>query len=99
MAAYIDALPSGSYVALTHFLDLEANYTELARRLEGLLAHSPLGNGWFRSRTEIADMLPGLELVESGLVRCVDWWPDGPRIKQLEPAQALATTFSVSPRH
>jgi S-adenosyl methyltransferase len=87
MAAYIDALPSGSYVALSHFFDPENEYTTLARRLEQNLAHGPLGSGWFRSRAEIEDMLPGLKLVDPGLVRCVDWWPDGPRIKRLEPAQ------------
>ncbi len=32
-------------------------------------------------------MLPGLELVEPGLTLCVDWWPDGPQLKPLEPAQ------------
>jgi hypothetical protein len=30
-------------------------------------------------------MLAGLELVEPGLVRCADWWPDGPQLKPLEP--------------
>ena len=87
MAEYIDALPSGSYVAISHFLDPENEYTELARRLEQIFLHSPMGSGRFRTRTEIEAMLPGLELVEPGLVRCVDWWPDGPRIKPLEPAQ------------
>jgi hypothetical protein len=34
VAITIDALPSGSYVALSHFLDAEKEYTELVRKLE-----------------------------------------------------------------
>lgn len=87
MQEYIDALPSGSYVALSHFLDPENEYTEVAKKLEEVFVHSPLASGWFRARVEILDMLPGLELIEPGLTRCVDWWPGGPRTKPLEPAQ------------
>ena len=89
MAEYIDALPSGSYVALCHFFDPEdaGELSELARKMEQIFLHSPMGSGWFRTRTEIEGMLPGLELVKPGLVRCADWWPDGPQIKPLEPGQ------------
>lgn len=87
MAEYIDALPSGSYVAISHFLDPENEYTEVAKRLEHIFVHSPLGSGWFRPRGEILNLFTGLEILEPGLVRCVDWWPDGPQIKPLEPAQ------------
>lgn len=87
MQEYIEALPSGSYVALSHFLDPENEYTETARKMEQMLVHSPMGSGWFRTRAEIESMFPGLELVEPGLTRCADWWPDGPRIKPLTPAQ------------
>ncbi len=89
MAEYIDALPSGSYVALSHFFDPEttSELSELARKMEQVFLHSPMGSGLFRTRTEIEGMFPGLELVEPGLTRCADWWPDGPRIKQLDPVQ------------
>jgi hypothetical protein len=89
MAEYVDALPSGSYVAISHFLDPEttSELSALARRMEQVFLHSPMGSGWFRTRAEIEGMFPGLELVEPGLVRCADWWPDGPRIKPLDPAQ------------
>jgi len=85
MQEYIDALPSGSYVALSHFFDPENEYSELARRMEQIFLHSPMGSGVFRTRTEIESMFPGLELIEPGLTRCADWWPDGPRIKPLAP--------------
>ncbi len=87
MQEYIDALPSGSYVALSHFFDPENEYSELARRMEQVFLHSPMGSGVFRTRREIEGMLPGLELVAPGLTLCSDWWPDGPRIKPLDPVQ------------
>lgn len=87
MREYIDALPSGSYVVLSHFFDPEDNgdHSALARRMEERFMHSPMGSGVFRTREQIEAMLPGLELIDPGLVRCADWWPDGPRIKPLQP--------------
>jgi hypothetical protein len=89
MAEYIDALPSGSYVAISHFFDPETTpeLSELARKMEEVFLHSPMGSGKFRTRPEIEGMFPGLELVQPGLIRCADWWPDGPRIKPLDPVQ------------
>ncbi len=89
MAEYIEALPSGSYVAVSHFFDPETSreLSELARKMEQVFLHSPLGSGWFRTRTEIEGMFPGLELIDPGLTPCVDWWPDGPRLKPLDPVQ------------
>jgi SAM-dependent methyltransferase len=89
MQEYIDALPSGSYVAISHFFDPEAasELSELARKMEQSFLHSPMGSGVFRTRAEIEGMFPGLELVEPGLTLCVEWWPDGPRIKPLDPVQ------------
>jgi SAM-dependent methyltransferase len=89
MDEYIDALPSGSYVALSHFCDPETTpeLSELARKMEEVFRRSPMGTGMFRTRTEIEGMFSGLELISPGLVSCVDWWPDGPRIKPLDPVQ------------
>jgi hypothetical protein len=89
MAEYVDALPAGSYVAISHFFDPETTneLSRLARKMERVFIHSPMGSGRFRTRAEIEGMFPGLELIEPGLVRCVEWWPDGPRIKPLDPVQ------------
>lgn len=88
MQEYVDALPEGSYVAVSHFFDPEtAEGTPLARKLEEIFLHSPLGSGWFRTRAELESMLPGLELVEPGLTFCAEWWPDGPRLKPMESVQ------------
>jgi hypothetical protein len=86
MREYIEALPSGSYVAISHFFDPETEeYSDLARRMEETFLHSPMGSGVFRTRTDIERMFSGLELVDPGLTLCADWWPDGPRIKPLTP--------------
>jgi hypothetical protein len=84
MQEYVDALPSGSYVALSHFFDPETSeFSPLARKMEDIFLHSPMGSGAFRTRAQIESMLPGLELIEPGIERCADWWPDGPRVKPL----------------
>jgi SAM-dependent methyltransferase len=88
MREYIDALPSGSYVGISHFLDPETDeYSELARRMEHAFLHSPMGTGVFRTHAEIEAMFPGLELVDPGLVLCADWWPTGPRLNEMYPVQ------------
>ncbi|HEY2766471.1 MAG TPA: SAM-dependent methyltransferase [Pseudonocardiaceae bacterium] len=88
MREYLAALPAGSYVTISHFFDPESSeHSPLARRIEQVFLHSPLGCGWFRTRAEIEEMFCDIELVEPGLVRCADWWPDGPRIKPLDPVQ------------
>jgi hypothetical protein len=87
MREYIDGLPSGSFVAISHFLDPENEYSELARKMEDVFVHSPMGSGTFRTRAELLELFDGLELVEPGLVRCADWWPDGPRLRPLNPVQ------------
>ncbi len=91
VAEYVDALPSGSFVAMTHFLDPEDEDSEVARRIEHVMVNSPMGTGLFRTRAEIEAMIPPeLELVEPGLVQVSDWWPDGPRLRPLAPAQRCA---------
>jgi SAM-dependent methyltransferase len=88
MAEYVDALPAGSYVVLSHFFDPQTpEFSPLARKMEEIFLHSPMGSGVFRTAEQIGSMLPGLELVEPGLVLCADWWPDGPRVQPLFPVQ------------
>jgi SAM-dependent methyltransferase len=89
MAEYVDALPLGSYIAITHFCDPEtpSELSAFARRLEQAFLRSPMGHGIFRTHSEIEGMLPDLDLVDPGLVRCADWWPDGPRLKPLDTVQ------------
>ena len=87
MQEYVDALPSGSFVVVAHFFDPEDDDSELARRMEDLFVHSPMGSGVFRTRAEIEGLFPGLEMVDPGVAVCATWWPDGPLLKPLAPAQ------------
>ncbi|WP_331771626.1 SAM-dependent methyltransferase (plasmid) [Embleya sp. NBC_00888] len=70
--AYLDQLPSGSYLFLTHFW---ANGTPEAAVIEEVL-HSAHNTGRFRSREEIAGFFDGLDLVEPGLVNLPLWRPE-----------------------
>ncbi len=87
MREYIAALPSGSYVAISHFLDPENEHSAVARRMENMFLHSPMGSGTFRTRAELLALFDGLDLVEPGLTLCTDWWPDGPHTAPLNQVQ------------
>lgn len=92
MKVNIDALPSGSYVVISHFVNpgkAEPALAELAARLEDSFLGSPMGSGRFRTYSEIERYFDGLELVEPGLVVLEDWWPDGPRVNPRDPVQRL----------
>jgi len=105
MRQYIDALAPGSYVVFSHFYDPEVpELTEVAKRIENVLVHGPMGAGRFRTREEIEAMLPGLEIVKPnategpGLVPCYRWWPDGPQLKTPSPAsQCIAGLVGRKP--
>ncbi|MGP4014495.1 SAM-dependent methyltransferase [Saccharopolyspora sp. 5N708] len=85
MAAYLDALPSGSYLALTHWYDPAdgSGASTTARRIQDLFNNGGLGSATFRGRARIESLFTGLEMLEPGLTRIADWWPDGPRLKPL----------------
>jgi hypothetical protein len=91
MSTYIDALPSGSYLLLTHFWDPADNgpLTATVRGIEQRLCDAGLGSGFWRPREEIEAFFEGLELVEPGLVPLHEWWPDGPRLRELTLADQL----------
>jgi S-adenosyl methyltransferase len=77
---YVELMPSGSYLVLSHFCDPEDNGpgTQLARFVEDVFANGDMGSGYFRTRAQIEAYFEGLEMVEPGLTRLRDWWPDGP---------------------
>ena len=93
MAAYIDMLPSGSFVVLSHFFnpgEEDAELAESALALERTFRDGGMRSGGrFRARGEIAEYFTGLELVVPGLVVVGDWWPDGPRLTEPDPARSL----------
>ncbi|MET0136486.1 MAG: SAM-dependent methyltransferase [Kibdelosporangium sp.] len=90
MRRYADALPPGSYLAISHFHNPGTGEDgEAAERTEAAMTKSPLGSGYFRSREEIESFFAGLELVEPGLVPASEWWPDGPPTESLIRPQRL----------
>jgi hypothetical protein len=91
MRNYIDRLPSGSYVAITHFYDPQDDgpLSTLAAKLQDIMVNGPMGSGYFRTRDEITAMFDGLEFVEPGIARLPEWWPDGPRTTALLDVQNL----------
>ncbi|MDI2031429.1 SAM-dependent methyltransferase [Saccharopolyspora sp. TS4A08] len=95
MRTYIDALAPGSYVVLAHFFDPETpEHSDLARRMEELFLHSPMGSGLFRTRDQIRALLPGLDILPPGpdspadIELCDLWWPNGPRQRPLNQAES-----------
>jgi hypothetical protein len=82
MSRYVDLMPSGSYLALSHFTDPQDGGagTELARFVEDIFANGAMGSGYFRTREQIQEYFAGLEMTDPGLVRLKDWWPDGPML-------------------
>jgi S-adenosyl methyltransferase len=83
MSRYIDALPSGSYVAITSFWnpDEGTEASRMAKELERRFTTLGLGSGWYRTREEIEAFFCGLPFVPPGLVELDDWWPPGPALR------------------
>jgi hypothetical protein len=73
-----DALPSGSYLGLSHFFNPGDEHPEAAREAEAVekTFTEKLGTGRFRTRKEIMAYFGDWELVEPGLVLSGDWRPD-----------------------
>jgi S-adenosyl methyltransferase len=74
VAKLMAAVPSGSYLAMTHPASdiAAAEMREMAKRLNKLMAEKVT----FRSRAEVARFFDGLELVEPGMVRVQEWRPN-----------------------
>jgi hypothetical protein len=84
----MDALPSGSYLMLTHATsDLDP---ELMERVAEAYRPTATG-GQLRSREEILRFFDGMELVEPGLVVTSRWRPDpGQRLPAITDAEQCA---------
>jgi hypothetical protein len=70
----VDALPSGSFLAVTHATaDFMAPETAAAARE---MVRDGRSDIWLRGRDEIAGLFEGLQLVEPGIVANTQWRPD-----------------------
>lgn len=75
----IDVLPSGSYLAISHFYDPGAAQPEVSAKARAVekVFNETLGTGRWRTRDEILGFFGDLELVPPGLVPLAEWHPDG----------------------
>ena len=76
VAALVDAVPSGSYLALSHLaddVDCENTAVVSDRHDELMPTTNPPA---VRSRADAARLFAGLDLVEPGLVPASGWRPD-----------------------
>ncbi|MGK4579644.1 SAM-dependent methyltransferase [Kitasatospora sp. HPMI-4] len=89
----IDALPSGSYLALTHatadFAPEQAARTAAAFRRVGVSLR-------LRSQTQVAALMDGLERVEPGLQAISGWCPGKPH--QARPNDAVVSCYGAMGR-
>ncbi|GAA5195737.1 SAM-dependent methyltransferase [Rugosimonospora acidiphila] len=77
-ATLYDALPSGSYVAISHFHDPGEAHPDASRKALEVerIFNQTLGTGRWRTHDEIMAYLAGLELIEPGLVPLPEWRPE-----------------------
>jgi hypothetical protein len=77
VAGYLEAVPSGSYLALTHLCNPRdgSRLGEFADAVEAKFLEA-WGTTTFRTSEELASLFTGVELLEPGLSRVSDWWPD-----------------------
>jgi hypothetical protein len=70
----MDAVPSGSYLAIGHHTaDIYPELAEFARYLSEL---NPDFAATLRSKEQVTRLFDGLELVEPGVVQISKWRPD-----------------------
>jgi hypothetical protein len=83
MRHYIDTLPSGSYVALTHWWDPAegSEGSTLAREVDRRWRTSTWARPLPHPRGD-PFVLDGLELLDPGPVELDDWWPAGPPVRE-----------------
>jgi hypothetical protein len=87
VATLRDALPPGSYLALSHpASDIDADeMAKMAQILNQMMAEKVT----FRDRAAVAKFFDGLELVEPGLVQASKWRP-GSEVEAASPAALWA---------
>lgn len=84
VARFMSALPSGSYLALTHAIyppqdeDPDGRGHAIAEEIRRRVREKGLDTGYWRPYEQVLGFFDGLELVEPGFVRTHDWWPEGP---------------------
>jgi hypothetical protein len=74
VARLVDAVPSGSYLAISHAAS-DISPAEMAEMIRRMNEHLAEGNHVGRPRQAVARFFDGLELVEPGVVKVTQWRP------------------------
>ena len=89
VARLMDAVPSGSYLAIVHGAnDIQTKAVTAGMRLYNEASSTPIR---LRNRAEVTRFFDGLEPVGPGMVPIGEWWPPG----QIDPG-ALGTLASYA---
>jgi hypothetical protein len=75
VARVMDAMPSGSFLAVSH-LGSELLDPEAKQGFEGIVSRTAQQQYIGRNREQMARFFEGMDLVEPGLVRVEEWHPD-----------------------
>ncbi|WP_156756833.1 SAM-dependent methyltransferase [Actinokineospora pegani] len=90
VTAWLDAVPPGSYLVLTHHHDPADGgpASALAQAIRAEFHGTPVATK-HRTRPQIEAFLQGLTPLPPGLVPLHTWWPDGPRETPVPPLNLL----------
>jgi len=94
---FVDRLPSGSYLAITHLIDANDSSADdqAVQDLVQAIHKGAMKDVTSRTREEITELFHGLEMIPTGpgrpaeIVAISDWWPDGPRLGEQTVAQRI----------
>lgn len=91
MDTYLEAMPPGSYVAISHFYNPKdgSELEERAQAAEAVLLGGDLRAGEFRTREDIERLFHGWDLLPPGLSYLAEWRPDGPPPRPLALGRQL----------
>jgi hypothetical protein len=96
LAVFRDALPAGSYLALSH---ATADFRPAAAHAAAAVYDQATSPVTLRTRAQVAAFFDGWDLIEPGLVQVPQWRPDGrrPRRQELERAWVYGGVARKSP--
>jgi S-adenosyl methyltransferase len=81
LSVFRDALPTGSYLAMSH---ATADFRPVAAQHAAAIYDQATSPVTLRTRAQVAALFQGWDLVEPGLVQVPLWRPDGKRPRQRE---------------
>ena len=97
MSSLLDALPSGSYLAITN---LTADFMDPAQAAQATQAGQQGGITYVpRTQAEVAAFLTGLDLIDPGVVPMQAWRPDGGAlaVRTVRPATSRSAESPEAP--